>query len=137
MKKLGKNLAKFSLLMYNYINEFYLIYLLYENERRILMENQEVVKINRVKALVKDVKVDKKGITLNFESVQLTGTQISEISALVGNSVFLDIEERLPESRKKTVATEDENVNQLSLFEKEENEEETMSENYVIGVDLS
>lgn len=63
-------------------------------------EEREVLTINRVKAVVKDIKVSGKGIVLNLENVQLTGTQISEVSALVGGMVYIDLEERLPESRK-------------------------------------
>jgi hypothetical protein len=88
------------------------------------MNNErEILTINRVKAVVKDIKVSSKGIVLNLENVQLTGTQISEVSALVGGMVFVDLEERLPQSKAQEVA-EDEDVNQLSLFEATEQAEE-------------
>lgn len=66
----------------------------------MFQDEKELVTINRVKAVVKDIKVSGKGIVLNLENVQLTGTQISEVSALVGGMVYVDLEERLPQSKK-------------------------------------
>jgi hypothetical protein len=77
----------------------------------MFQDEKELLKINRVKAVVKDIKVSGKGIVLNLENVQLTGTQISEVSALVGGMVYVDLEERLPQSRK----AENEVEGQLSI----------------------
>ena len=66
-----------------------------------MSHEQSGLSVNGVKAVVKDMKVTGKGIVLNLEHVQFTGTQLSEVSALVGGGVVLDIQERLPEIRAK------------------------------------
>lgn len=88
----------------------------------MFQEEKELIKINRVKASVKDVKVTGKGIQLNLENVHLTGEQISLVSALVSGAVWVNIEERLPEAkgRKKEEVAE----GQTSFFDNEEDSQE-------------
>lgn len=60
-----------------------------------------------IRAKIKAVNVNKNGITVTFEEVEFRGTQVQEISSLVGEEVSLSI------------ATP-----QMSLFELEEPDED-------------
>lgn len=52
---------------------------------------KDSVKLEGVIAKVKEVKANKNGITLNFEDVDLTSEQVSQVASLVDTSVFISI----------------------------------------------
>lgn len=52
---------------------------------------KDSVKLEGIIATVKEVKANKNGITLNFENVDLTSEQVSQVASLVDTSVFISI----------------------------------------------
>lgn len=52
---------------------------------------KDSVKLEGIIATVKEVKANKNGITLNFEDVDLTSEQVSQVASLVDTSVFISI----------------------------------------------
>ena len=97
-----------------------------------MSNKRESLTINQVRAIVKDIKVSGKGIVLNLENVQLTGSQISELSALVGGGVWLNLQERLPESRAHEVHADQLSIDDISI-EISENSEDAVESSPILS----
>lgn len=74
---------------------------------------------NNVKAILKDIKVTKKGIVLSFEDVRLQGEQLTDLASLIGGLVLIDVE------APQMTLFEDENVNEIEESQEEVAEEST------------
>lgn len=72
---------------------------------------------NNVKAILKDIKVTKKGIVLSFEDVRLQGEQLTDLASLIGGLVLIDVE------APQLSLFEDEDVNEIEATEEESVEE--------------
>ena len=83
-----------------------------------------------LQAVLKDIKVTKKGITVNFEDVKLRGEDLQALASLIGEKVMLGID--LPQMS----IFDDEVVNELDAPQDLSGEEKDSSELYNEAVEL-